>query len=233
MLYKFSDTIYVLGKTIIKPEKSFSINSYLIKRDKNILIDGVAARAGKKFLETLESVIPIKSLDALLLNHSEEDHSGYLPDLLSLNPNIPIYCSNNCVKNLFEKLSTANFNIVKNNEKIQFGDLCFTFIYTPGLHLNDNMVTYYENEKILFSNDLFGQYLGSEIPLDSEFSSTKLMEKAEEYLIKIFSDSTSEQRKVINLIDNLDIDCIAPGHGLILKNKKADVLSLYKKWAQI
>lgn len=229
MIYKLSNNITALGKVIIKQDKSFSFLSYLIQGEKNILIDTNPDRSALEYLKELNSLISINSLDAVILNHSEIDHSGALFELLKLIPNVPIYCTSNCKERLKGKLDSGNFKTVKDDEEIHIGNFDFKFIHTPGLHLDDNMVTYFINEKTLFSNDLFGQNLGSEIPLDTEFSTDLIIEKANEYFEKNFSDASHEQRQVIFKIADYDINCIAPGHGIVLKYKRNSILSLYKE----
>ena len=112
----------------------------------------------------LKQFVPLSQLDAIILNHSEEDHSGALGLLLSDRADIPIYCTAACKHRLVSRYPNANFIEVANLSTLKIGTFEFRFTHTPGLHWDDNMVTYFENEQILFSNDLFGQYLGCAPP---------------------------------------------------------------------
>lgn len=49
MIYKLTPAVTVLGKVIIKPERSFSFMSYLVSGDKNILIDTVPAHRPEQY----------------------------------------------------------------------------------------------------------------------------------------------------------------------------------------
>ena len=76
MKYSLNPHIFVFGKTINKPKISISFLSYLLRGKQNILIDTVPDRAAEAYIQDIESVLPVSQIDALILNHSEEDHSG-------------------------------------------------------------------------------------------------------------------------------------------------------------
>lgn len=196
---------------------------------KNVLIDTVPERAAKVWDEELEQLIPHKTIDALILNHSEEDHSGGLSLLLSRTPNLPIYCTEACKERLKNQYPNANFICVENGETIWIGDFRFGFIHTPGLHWDDNMVTYYENEKILFSNDLFGQYLACDTLVDHITSVHDLTSSMTGYFEKVFASATLEQKWVVSKIMDLGLLQIAPGHGVVLRYKLQSALDFYRK----
>ncbi len=77
-----------------------SYNSYLIKEEKNVLIDTVYQPYASKFIDNLKSEIDLGKIDFIVINHAEPDHSGALPELLELIPDTPIYCTKNCIKSL-------------------------------------------------------------------------------------------------------------------------------------
>lgn len=78
MKYSQNPHIFVFGKTINKPKISISFLSYLLRGEQNILIDTVPDKAAEAYIQDIESVLPVNQIDALILNHSEEDHSGAL-----------------------------------------------------------------------------------------------------------------------------------------------------------
>ena len=79
-----------------------SQNAYLIREEKNVLVDTVWLPHAREFVDNLETEIDLTDLDAIIINHGEVDHSGALPELMRRIPNkdIPIYCTANCVKSL-------------------------------------------------------------------------------------------------------------------------------------
>ncbi|KXL53721.1 MULTISPECIES: FprA family A-type flavoprotein [Anaerotignum] len=228
MHYSISEMCTVLGKVIQKPDRSFSFLAYLLRGEKNVLIDTVPEKAGEVFMAELKQLVPLSQLDAIILNHSEEDHSGALGLLLSDRADIPIYCTAACKHRLVSRYPNANFIEVANLSTLKIGTFEFRFTHTPGLHWDDNMVTYFENEQILFSNDLFGQYLGCEPPLDKDYTNDSVLQGAKTYFDKVFAQATpNEKRAVLGLAD-LNLKCIAPGHGVILTGKLDEVFALYE-----
>lgn len=230
MIYPLKNNLTLISKTIIKPEKSFSFNAYLLTGEKNVLIDTVPEKASEVFWKEVTSILPLESLDAVILNHSEEDHSGALPDLLTHRPDIQIYCTSACADRLSKIHSQdVNWMIMKTGDQLVLGkDMIFSFYETPGLHWDDNMVTLWNNEKILFSNDLFGQSIGLEIPMDREVAVRDLENVTKAYYHKVFSNATEEEKQVIGLIDDLSVKWIAPGHGVVISEKINEMRSWYR-----
>lgn len=229
MKYQLNPHIFVFGKTINKPKISISFLSYLLLGDKNVLIDTVPDKAAEVYIKDIESVLPVSKIDALILNHSEEDHSGALQAVLDNNMEIPIYCTAATKERLQPRYPDADFRAVADGSSLTLGDYTFTFIHTPGLHWPDNMVTWLEAEKILFSNDLFGQYLADEPPVDAGWSKEDVMKGVEPYFERVFSAAPAEDKAVITDITDLPIQTVATGHGLILQSQWPAVREYYKK----
>lgn len=229
MLYKLTPNITVIGKVIIRPERSFSFLAYLVTGSKNILIDTLPIPAGEIFLEELKSCVALDKLDAVIINHSESDHSGSLNLLSEQCPNLPVYCSDAGKEILQAAYPTiSSLQVVTNGSSLQIGDLTFSFTYTPGLHWADNMVTYLEGERILFSNDLFGQSLGMEIPLDSQVSEAALLIGAKNYFEKVFSTAPPESMAILPHIIAKQPRLVAPGHGVVLQEHLAKIFDYYQ-----
>lgn len=227
MHYSISDSCTVLGKVIQKPDRSFSFLAYLLRGEKNVLIDTVPEKAGEVFMDELKQLVSLSQLDAIILNHSEDDHSGALGRLLSERLDVPIYCTAACKQRLISRYPDANFLEAAPLSTLTIGTFRFQFTHTPGLHWDDNMVTYFENEQILFSNDLFGQYLGCEPPLDHNDSADRVLREAKAYLDKVFVNAKDSEKLVVNELAGLALTYIAPAHGVILTDKLKEVLSLY------
>ena len=54
-----------------------SYNAYLIKDEKNVLIDTVWRPYDREFVKRLKEVIDLKDIDYIVMNHNEIDHSGH------------------------------------------------------------------------------------------------------------------------------------------------------------
>lgn len=229
MVSKLNNEVYAIFKSIIKPEKEFSFIAYVVKGDVNILIDTLPQRSADMLISDLEEVLGEEKLDVLILNHSEEDHSGAIEKVLASYPHIQIYCTKECEIRLGKRIANKKCNIVNSMEEIKLGNHSFQFIKTPGLHWDDNMVTFFKEEQILFSNDLFGQLAACEPPMDYLYEENKLMTALEAYYNRVFSESTREQRADAMKILQLPIRLIAPGHGIIIDTKIENVMDFYEK----
>ena len=75
-------------------------NSYLIREEKNVLIDTVWLPFAGEFVANLQKEIDLKKIDYVVANHAEIDHSGALPELMRFIPDTPIYCTQNALKSL-------------------------------------------------------------------------------------------------------------------------------------
>ena len=103
--------------------KGSTYNSYLIQEEKTVLVDTVWMPFANEFVENLKSEIDLNSIDYIVINHGEVDHSGALPELMKHIPNTPIYCSANAVKSLKGQYHQDwNFNVVKTGDTLDVGN---------------------------------------------------------------------------------------------------------------
>jgi anaerobic nitric oxide reductase flavorubredoxin len=69
--------------TEYKTLRGSSYNSYLIREEKNVLIDTVDHKFSREFVQNLRSEIDLADIDYIIINHAEEDHAGALTELMS------------------------------------------------------------------------------------------------------------------------------------------------------
>lgn len=89
------------------------------------------------------------------------------------------------LKGLMAHYGEYKYKAVKANEVLNLGKRTLHFVPTPMLHWPDNMVTYCPEEKILFSNDAFGQHYASRGRFDDEEPLSVIMEEAKKYYANI------------------------------------------------
>lgn len=229
MVYQITENIFAIGKTIHKPDKKFTFIAYLITGNVNVLIDTLPLRYADMLRQELKKLLGNEKLDFLVLNHSEEDHSGALSEIQKEYPEMEIYCTEECQERLSEQLKNKKYHLVKSADEVSLGDNVFHFYKTPGLHWDDNMVTFLEKENILFSNDLFGQLAACEPPIDHQYAEENFMQALSDYYIRVFSEASKEQKK--NAIDvlKLPVCMIAPAHGILIKKMLSPTLEYYKR----
>jgi flavorubredoxin len=124
-----------------------------------------------------------------------------------------------------------NLETIESGQKINIGKNNLTFVPIPMVHWPDSMVTYLGEEKLLFSNDAFGQHIASTERFDDELHWGIIEEEAAKYYANIVLPFGRQVNKALDVVTSLDIDMVAPSHGIIWRNHVADAVKLYKKWA--
>jgi flavorubredoxin len=215
--------------------KGSSYNSYLIKEQKNVLIDTVDAPFTDIFIKNLKNEIDINTIDYIVINHGEKDHTGALAALMKLIPKTPIYCTKNCVKSLQGQYHQDwNFNIVKTGDKLNLGNKELLFVEMPMLHWPDSMLCYLSKDNILFSNDAFGQHYATSAVYNDLVDQGELLIESLKYYANILTPYTQKVIKKIEEISalNLPVDIICPSHGVLWRDNPSQIIDLYLKWAQ-
>lgn len=214
--------------------KGTTYNAYLIVDEKIALIDTVKAPFGQELLDRISEIIDPAEIDYLISNHVEMDHSGAIPAVMKAAPKAMLVTSDpNGLKGLKVHYGTDfNFQEVKAGEILSLGKRSLTFVATPMLHWPDNMVTYCLEEKILFSNDAFGQHYTSSKHFDDQVDIKSVMEDAQGYYANILMPFGNQTKKALSIVEGLDIDIIAPSHGVIWRTYVKEIIDTYKRFAE-
>lgn len=211
-------------------------NSYLIQEEKTVLIDTVWAPFSEEFVENLQKEVDLKSIDYVIVQHGEVDHSGALPALMKHIPDTPIYCTANAVKSLKGQYHQDwNFNVVKTGDSLDIGNgKSLVFVEMVMLHWPDSMATYMTGDNILFSNDAFGQHYASEKLFNDQVDTCELFAEAIKYYANILTPfSAVLKRKLAEIIGmNLTIDIIATSHGVIWRDNPMQIVEKYAQWCE-
>jgi flavorubredoxin len=218
----------------LSTNRGTSYNSYLIRDEKTVLIDTVAKPFANEFIRNLIWETNLDQIDYVIVNHAEPDHSGALPELMKLIPNKPIICTKNCVESLKGHYHQDwNFQPVKTGDKLSIGKNNLRFIEAPLLHWPDTMFTYASEEKILFSNDAFGQHLASEFMFNDRVDQTELYAEALKYYANILTRFSPLVRSKIAELQKLalPISMIAPSHGAVWRKRPQQIIERYAEWA--
>ncbi len=211
-----------------------SYNSYLIKDEKNVLIDTVWGPFAKEFIANLKKEIELDKIDYIIANHAETDHSGALPYLMKEIPDTPIYCTSSGAKILKGHYHQDwNFIEVKTGDTLDIGSAQLTFVEARMLHWPDTMFTYMSGENILFSNDAFGQHYASELMYNDLVDQAELFQEAIKYYANILTPfSPMVTKKIQEVVGmQLPLNMIAPSHGIIWRDNPAQIIEKYLQWA--
>ena len=207
-------------------------NAYLIIDDKITLVDTVKHYLVHEMLERISQIIDPKKIDYIVSNHVEMDHSGGLPRLKELIPKAKIYTSPNGKKGLaLHYQKDWDFFEVKTGDVLNIGKRNLNFVQVPMVHWPDSMVTYVSEEKLLLSNDAFGQHIAGSERFDDEINLGILMQQATKYYANIVMPFGAQVLKALDVVGALDLDMIAPSHGIIWCKNIPQILYKYKQWA--
>ncbi len=237
-IQKIKENIFSLGTQhwerrifdeLIPTPDGTSYNSYLIVgKEKIALIDTADPSKKDEFIENLK-LCGIKKLDLLISNHAEQDHSGCIPDVLSLFPEAKVVTNEKGKSMLMDLLRVIEekFLTVKDGDTISLGEKTLKFIFTPWVHWPETMVSYLEEEKILFSCDFFGSHYATSslFATDEE----RILEDAKRYYAEIMMPFRIQIKKNIEIVESLSLEMIAPSHGPIWKNPSF-IINAYKEW---
>ncbi len=213
-------------------QKGSTYNAYLIIDEKVTLIDTVKHYHYDEMIERISSVIDPGKIDYIISNHAEMDHSGAMPELMKLIPNAEIIATPNGEKALNDHYKSGwKCRTVKTGDKLSTGKYNFAFYPAPMVHWPDNMLTYMENENILFSNDAFGQHLATSERFDDEYNLDTIIEEARKYYANIVLPYSVQVQKALSELAGLKIDMIAPSHGIIWRKNVSLIVGEYVKWS--
>jgi flavorubredoxin len=204
-------------------------NSYLIKGSgKTALIDTVDPNKRRVLTANLRA-LGVKNIDYIIAHHAEQDHSGTIPHILKHFPDAKVVTNAKCKAMLKDLLLIPDekFLEIKDRETISLGNKTLEFIFTPWVHWPETLVTYLQEDKILFSCDFFGSHLAqSELFVTDE---PKVYRSAKRYFAEIMMPFRAPIRNNLKKISNLQIDIIAPSHGPVYQ-KPSFIIDAYKDW---
>ena len=214
--------------------KGSSYNAYLIREKKTVLIDTVWKPYSEDFVKNLAEEVPLESIDAIVVNHGEVDHSGALPSLMKHIPDTPIYCTEKAINSLTGQYhQNWNFHTVKTGDSLDVGNgKKLVFVEMTMLHWPDSMATYLTEDNILFSNDAFGQHYACSGLFNDLADQCVLEYEALKYYANILTPFSFLVKRKLEEIGklNLPIDIIAPSHGVIWRDNPLHIVETYAKW---
>ncbi len=214
-------------------ERGTTYNAYLIRDEKTALIDAVKAPYGQDLLRNISALTPLDSIDYVVCNHAEPDHAGALPEIMEAIPGATLLCDRKCKDALSGHFDTTGWKIqvVKTGDTVSLGERTMHFIETPMVHWPESMFTYVPEAKLLFSMDAFGQHYSSSQRFVDEIEVDTVMGEARTYYANIMLPYGKQITKMLEKIDALDIEMIAPSHGLIWRSHIEELMQAYRGWA--
>ena len=211
-------------------ERGITYNAYLIMDEKITLIDTCKATFADELVQRISQVVDPAKIDVVITNHVEMDHSGSLPVIHKIAPNAEIYASAGAGVNELRAHFGIEATPVKTGDTLCIGERTLSFVTTPMVHWPDNMVTYSDVDKILFSNDAFGQHLATTKRFDDENDMCEVMKQAKKYYANIVWPYGMQAGRALAAVKGLELKMIAPSHGCIWRSHIAEIIAKYEEW---
>jgi flavorubredoxin len=214
-------------------EHGTSYNAYLLRwQDKVVLIDTVEEKYVDEYMDKVKSLVDPTTIDYIIVNHTEHDHSGSLLYLMEQAPQAVVYCTpaaKNFLGNILNKPIACQ--TIKDGDTLDLGGRTLRFITAPFLHWPDTMFTRLEEENVLFSCDAFGAHywqvghiFNDEV---EDFTSARHF-----YFDCIFRPFKDKILLAIEKIRHDVIDIICPSHGPIIRRDPWKVICQFEEWSK-
>jgi len=216
---------------VMTTEYGTTYNSYFINSEKKALIEVAKEKFWDTYLEKLKSVTDPSELSYIIVDHTEPDHSGSLKRLLGLAPSATVVGSGNAIRYL-EDIVNVPFRslVVKDGDRLDLGNKTLQFISAPNLHWPDSIYTYLVEEGVLFTCDSFGaHYCSYEM---SDDLTPEYLDAFKYYFDVILKPFSRFMVKALERIRPLEIKCVCPGHGPVLKKNWKTIMDLTEKYAR-
>lgn len=202
---------------VMSTEFGTTYNSYFINAEKKTIIETAKEKFKDTYFSKIKQVTDYSSIEYIVLDHTEPDHSGSLKHLLKLAPQATVVGSGNAIRYLQDMVDEPFKSLqVKDGDTLSLGNKTLQFISAPNLHWPDSIYTYLVEDKILFTCDSFGAHFCHEEMFDDKVPNWD--EAFKYYFDVILKPYSKFMLKAIEKIKPLDISIICPGHGPILRS---------------
>lgn len=209
-------------------KNGMSYNSYLIKDEKNVVLDTIDEKLTDTWFQNLENALDGEKPDYLVVSHMEPDHAYNIGKLAKKYPEMKIVGNQltfNMLANFFKEIDFSNRKfVVMEGDVLDIGKHKLQFFMAPMVHWPEVMVTYEQTEKILFSADGFGKF--GALDVEEEWDC-----EARRYYFGIVGKYGMQVQALLKKAATLDIQMICPLHGPILKENLGYYIDKYNTWS--
>lgn len=221
-------------ENLIPLSRGVSYNSYIIMDEKTALIDSVDVSLGMLFVDKVLSQLNGRTLDYLIVNHMEPDHSGAISILRKYFPDLTIV-GNGKTLSMVEGFYGLEGNTleVKEGSTLSLGKHELQFFMIPMVHWPETMLTYDVTAKAIFSGDAFGSFgtLDGAV-LDVDMSINRYWNEMMRYYANVVGKFGSPVQKALEKVQSLELDYICSTHGPVWTENIPRVLETYERLSQ-
>ena len=221
-------TLDLFESQYVIPE-GVSYNSYVILDEKIAVMDTVDKRGMEEWEARLLEELDGRKVDYLVIHHLEPDHAGSIARLVELFAEVTLVGNAKTFAMLpqfFELAPEVKKLEVKEGDSLSLGTHTLSFYMAPMVHWPEVMVSYESSEKVLFSADGFGKFGALEKTEGEDWAC-----EARRYYFNIVGKYGAPVQGLLKKAAGLDIACICPLHGPVLKENLGYYIGLYDTWS--
>lgn len=211
-------------------------NAYLVVDKKSVLLDTVKKPFASELVRNIRQVIDPERIDYIVINHVEPDHASALPEIVEVVKPEKIICSSHGKKGLLAHFHREDwpYEVVKTGDEIGIGERTLRFVETRMVHWPDSMFTYIPEDRLLISQDGFGQHWATSERFDDEVDQSELLYQSARYYANILLPYSPVVQRLLAEVSamGLEIDMIAPDHGIIWRSNPEKILAAWDEWSR-
>ena len=206
-----------------------SYNSYLIEDEKIAVMDTVDMRKSEEWWTKLTEALDGRKPDYLIVQHMEPDHAGNIAEAMAKFPEMKVVATARAISMMPQFFEGVDFEgrtiAVGENDTLSLGKHTLQFVMAPMVHWPEVMVTYDQLDKVVFSADGFGKF--GALAHEEDWAC-----EARRYYFNICGKYGVQVQALLKKLAALDVACICPLHGPILKENLGYYIGLYDTWSK-
>ena len=240
-IYRLSANVHdILFEGLWPIPNGVSMSSYIVKGEKTAIVDGVCGWDGvpETLFEQFDKMeLDPESIDYVIVNHMEPDHSGWLEAFKKVRPNFTVVTSKKAVplmKGFYE--ITQDIIEVGDGDTLDLGDgRVLAFAEIPNVHGPETIATFDTKSGTLMPCDAFGSFgaVDDSAPYDDQLSQEQIdffEREAVRYYSNIVAAFSMPAKKAIEKAAPLPIKIIAPGHGIVWRKDPMKIVNDYLRY---
>lgn len=243
-MQKLTDNIYYIGvndRTTALFEglwplpAGVSYNSYLIDDEKTAVIDCVGPEFFEEHLANMRSVLGNRTVDYIVVNHMEPDHSGALALFRQFYPQARIVGNKKTVSMIegYYGIDGADCIAVADGTTLELGRHTLSFHLVPMVHWPETMVTYDSTSGTLFSGDAFGCFGAlNGTALDTGTDIEPYFPEMRRYYSNIVGKYGTPVQNALKKLATINIKMICPTHGPVWTEAAGRVIAEYDRMSR-
>lgn len=212
-----------------------SYNSYIVADDKVALIDTVEHGFEDEYFANINEVLSDRSVDYLIVNHMEPDHSSMISYMLQKYPDLKIVGNAKTLPMLqgYYGIPAERVMVVKEGDSLDLGSCSLSFHMIPMVHWPETMVTWLAEENTVFSGDAFGTFGAvNEAVVDSEGTFESFRDEMMRYYSNIVGKYGTPVQSALKKLAAFQVKRICSTHGPVWEKSIPQVVGLYDKMSR-